>query len=362
MEALRQVNNGRLSFMLSTSGTPLQVENDGRCTALGRIDGEANFSDLFYAKGLYAAGRVMNLPETCAAAEANLRLITNAIFAGSFVSDQQPMDPRNRAGEVPGRISHGPYMIALGGVAAILGTMARPEWADVGAALIQHILDHHVNHAQFTNLPTWDFVEFIDPNGIPWRTGEQILCDPGHSIEFVGLTCKVLLDARETGTLSGALGNMEQRCRQTLPDLFRHVFDLGFSASEIGIYKAVDLVTGQPSNTDMPWWSLPETRRPGALLMKLWPDRTTKDILTILRKAHRAFFGHYVNPAVYSMAFQTLNNQGKPVDVIPAVPDADPCYHTGLSILDVLRVLYTEAAWSSPHSEQKLSSGQAIAT
>jgi hypothetical protein len=102
MEALRQVNNGRLSFMLATSGTPLQVENDGRVTALGRIHGEANFSDLFYAKGLYAAGRVLNLPETCAAAEANLRLITNAIFAGSLASNHLLIDPRVRPVEVPG--------------------------------------------------------------------------------------------------------------------------------------------------------------------------------------------------------------------------------------------------------------------
>jgi hypothetical protein len=36
------------------------------------------------------------------------------------------------------------------------------------------------------------------------------------------------------------------------------------------------------------------------------------------------------------MAVQTLDKNGQPVDIIPATPDADPGYHTGLSIIDFL--------------------------
>ena len=36
------------------------------------------------------------------------------------------------------------------------------------------------------------------------------------------------------------------------------------------------------------------------------------------------------------MAVQTVDEEGRPVDVIPATPDADPGYHTGLSIIDFL--------------------------
>ena len=39
------------------------------------------------------------------------------------------------------------------------------------------------------------------------------------------------------------------------------------------------------------------------------------------------------------MAIQTRNADGEPVAVIPATSDADPGYHTGLSILDCLEVL-----------------------
>ena len=39
------------------------------------------------------------------------------------------------------------------------------------------------------------------------------------------------------------------------------------------------------------------------------------------------------------MAYQTIDRTGKPVDVIPATPDADPGYHTGLSLIDMLDCL-----------------------
>ena len=39
------------------------------------------------------------------------------------------------------------------------------------------------------------------------------------------------------------------------------------------------------------------------------------------------------------MAVQTRSGAGHPVPVIPATADADPGYHTGLSMIDVLDVL-----------------------
>ncbi len=39
------------------------------------------------------------------------------------------------------------------------------------------------------------------------------------------------------------------------------------------------------------------------------------------------------------MAYQTVNAQGDPVDVIPATSDADPAYHTGLSIIDFIECI-----------------------
>ena len=39
------------------------------------------------------------------------------------------------------------------------------------------------------------------------------------------------------------------------------------------------------------------------------------------------------------MAYQTRDALGKVIKVIPATPDADPGYHTGLSIIDFITIL-----------------------
>ena len=54
-------------------------------------------------------------------------------------------------------------------------------------------------------------------------------------------------------------------------------------------------------------------------------------MLDIWRRAHAAFFDTYWRgePAI---AYQTMTRDG-PIDFVPATPDLDPGYHTGLSLL-----------------------------
>ena len=52
-----------------------------------------------------------------------------------------------------------------------------------------------------------------------------------------------------------------------------------------------------------------------------------------------AFLEKFVNPAAHSMSCQTRGADGRPVDVIPATPDAEPGYHAGLSIIAFLNII-----------------------
>ena len=60
--------------------------------------------------------------------------------------------------------------------------------------------------------------------------------------------------------------------------------------------------------------------------------------LRILGNCHNAFV-RYVRPDIHLMAVQTRSEEGRPVPVIPASADADPGYHTGLSIIDMLDLI-----------------------
>ena len=53
-----------------------------------------------------------------------------------------------------------------------------------------------------------------------------------------------------------------------------------------------------------------------------------------------AFIQGSLNEKAALLAFQTRSGvDGTPLDYVPATPDADPGYHTGLAIIDFLTYL-----------------------
>ena len=61
----------------------------------------------------------------------------------------------------------------------------------------------------------------------------------------------------------------------------------------------------------------------------------------MMKKCLDAFFGKYVRYDIFQMAVQTRNSKGEAVAVIPATPDADPGYHTNMSLIDASAVVRT---------------------
>ena len=218
-------------------------------------------------------------------------------------------------------------MISLYGL-ALLGEKSSPKYLDRAAESISFIFDHHVNSGQFKQLEKFDFIEAIDADKKPYFDQDKLLCDPGHALEFVGLAAKCLLLMRRNGTHTGLL----KRSEKLLPGIFRHIFDLGLQkAGEI--MKCFDLISRQAVNSDMPWWSLPELIRAGMELIALFPGNSNgiKDRVDL---AAEAFENGFLRAGSNCFACQTRDVSGNVVNVIPAVPDADPGYHTNLSLMD----------------------------
>ena len=79
MERLRAVNHGRLPFAMHPDGSPFFApESD-----------HANFSDLFYGKGLFAASRILGRPDLEMKAENLFSFVLDEIEHGVFHTDQQ---------------------------------------------------------------------------------------------------------------------------------------------------------------------------------------------------------------------------------------------------------------------------------
>ena len=336
-ETLRRRNQGKAYFMCDETGQPLGVVN-GAVTPLDPPPSAIGYADIFGAKGLFAAAKFLDRPGLARQAEARFKTVLNAVLDESFASDQQTMNPRMPVPPpVPGRFSHGPRMIALGGLALLAQESSDPAWIAAGLDVIHHVLDRHANHGQRADLALWDFWENADARGQPWVENGMILCNPGHTLEFVGFAAKFLLAAQRAAASAPACKQTLERCRAALPGLLRNMFELGFNAELGGIYVRVDLAARRPTSPNMPWWPLPETMRAAALVAALFPE-TAAQAIAIFRRCHQAF-ARYINPAVGHMAYQTRGADGKPVDAIPAVPDADPGYHTGLSMIDALTLI-----------------------
>ncbi len=314
LEDMRELMGGRLSFAFSEQG----LQHFDTATVY------ANYTDIFYTKGLFAAASRLGMIAAAKYASGRLDEISRDIFERRFSSDQYMFDPANRGGGKPGKYSQGPLMIYLGAT-ALTGDFNSAE------KFISFIIEHHINHGQFANLPAGCFVEALDGSNAPWLEGDgKIICDPGHALEFTGLAAKNLIQMREIPQYSGFVSSTAK----ILTELFCRVFDTGFQKSG-GIMKAFDLTEERPVNTDAPWWSLPESMRAAALLAELYPP-AKEELQKRTALMTDAFFNNYISNGKYGFACQTCDVNGVPVDVIPAVPDADPLYHTNLPLIDAL--------------------------
>ena len=341
LRGMREKNGGHLSFFMLPDGTPFELNARGQPVPLQEVDSQPfGFSDLFVSKGMYAAARYLGDGATTMEASSYIDAVEAAIWDNTFRTDQISLDPRNPIELKSGYHPHGPYMIQIGSVTMLVES-GHPQAIGRGLALIEHELSSYANlDGRVAGMVEGDFWEGVADDGTPYRDENgAVLSDPGHSLEFVGLSMKFIGAAQMSGAVEGDQHDRLTKARRQLPTVLFRNFSNGYIDDPGGISKAFDLVTRRHLNTDMPWWSLPETVRAAAYCLACNEvEADVEMILGILRDCHNAFL-KFIRPDLHLMAYQTRDASGNPVDVIPATADADPGYHTGLSLIDTIRVL-----------------------
>ena len=347
LETLRRIrdrNGGHLFFLMRADGTPFIVDEDGRTRATEPLTAEApfNVSDLFASKGMLAAAAFLgDGPGESEALQYCQQVDASLFTPGSFVTDQQPLDPKNPVCPVPGRFAHGSHMISLGTV-ALRARVGDADALKSGLRLLRHELSGHINiDGRIPWLESLDFWEAVDAHGQPYREADgAVVCDPGHALEFVGLAAAAIRRLRESCSPSAKASASLTAVEVLLPGILTHIHSLCFQPGPGGYCKSYDLITRRPINTDMPWWSLPETMRAAAHCLGLAADdETKKNCRRVLAACHNAFVQHYIRPDVHLMAVQTRSADGAVSPALPATADADPGYHTGLSLIDLMEAL-----------------------
>ncbi|PCJ63245.1 MAG: hypothetical protein COA79_00120 [Planctomycetota bacterium] len=340
LEEIRTKNNGHLFFTFSPEGHFFNINDEGQKEFFNQTDDDSTMSDLFYVKGMVAAAHYLNQTNKISEAEEFFSKILKDIDDEKFKGDQVSFDPKNKVKPIPNVKAQGVRMIALGGIAIFAELTQKQTWYDKGCEYIVYLINKHTNCQNNLDLEEYDFCERITLDEKAYKGDDGILCDPGHALEFIGLAAKILLLLKQKNELSDFESEVFDLGVKYFYPLFAHNFELGFQANPGGIIKAFDLASRSPINDDMPWWNLPETMRAAIEVHELIIDADQKaDLINAIIDCSNAFFKNFLNESVHLMAYQTVDKNGNPVDIIPATPDADPGYHTGLSIIDFLNFI-----------------------
>jgi hypothetical protein len=341
LRMLRQRNMGRLHFAMSPRGEPFAIDSKGRCRPLNVYKKQdLGTTDLFCAKGMFAAASYLEDTSALEEARGYLDAVDRAIEAGTLENDQIQLDPKNPVTPISGRIPHGSKMIHIG-TAALLADRGCTDGIAMGLRLIRYELQHHVNlENRVPTFEPFDMWEAIDSAGEPYRKDGSVMSDPGHALEFAGLSLLFFKKVEQHADAPELAAREIEDMKGLMPKILLQNFANGYQAGPGGICKAFDLISRQPINSDMPWWSLPETIRAALLAAEAAVTEVEREACNeVFRACHNAFTRHFVLPGLHLNAVQTRNLEGKPIPVIPATPDADPGYHTGLSLIDAIGVL-----------------------
>ena len=243
-----------------------------------------------------------------------------ALKANKFATEPDPT-PEDR-------ILENPFSIALDFANELYKQSGELEYLNTAAELVRYLLDTY--HIKACNA----FVEYATRDGKPFKNeNNDYVVDPGHAIEFCGFT----LEFQRLAMMAGLFSDLCERIDSVIPELLLWNIERGWNKKHNGIYKTIEASSGNPINTTMPWWILPETM----LALVLGYERTRDGVF--LKKyinAHNAYFCKYMNPKTDYGPYQNIDgNTGMPVGIVPACKFQDPEFHSGKNILTVTQVL-----------------------
>jgi hypothetical protein len=334
LENAKYQNNGHLYFFMDVQGKAFTVENGSKRSFDVKESSAFNYSDLFCAKGMYAAAKYMKNEEKIEKSRGYCGNIIDSLWSDNFVSDQYAFNASISGSEHITR-SLGPYMLCLNMITNMLDD--DEKYVAEGMKLLLYILDKHINFPiKWKFGKEYDCVEILDNDGLPLSKNNAVLSDSGHSLEFTGFALKFLNKLKKM-SFGCSYESEIKRLQTILIKVLIQNFQNSFIRNPGGICKRFDIVGRKISDSHMPWWSLPETMRAASYAINICTDREIKNILAqIFMDCHNSFVRNFVRPDFHYTAFQAIGLDGKPMKIIPATPDADPGYHTGLSIIDCL--------------------------
>lgn len=340
--------DGRLrgGFVMSPQGLDPHVPGHGD---LGG-NGGTTLTALFLLRGLLAHASLQHGREYAGWIVRAMRNAIDAALRGECRNDQLSFGTKGgggsgNAGEngSDGVRPHGDdprlrgyegRMIALGACRLLFEHTRDPVDRERGARLVESVLGQHF----FRNGEgvAW-LADFGRPRGsdpmspIREDAAEAVGVNPGHIIEFAGLALQFHRIA----------GGIPVKHLGLLVELAISSWHSG-QAPCGGIVRGMDGRSGDILDSHCPWWSSFEAVRSFTEVFLLTEDAQLREkCLEIIGHSLDCIESVYLGSSKTGIPVQTVSAEGQVVDFIPATPDIDPGYHTGIPLMDADLALRT---------------------
>ena len=302
-ESLRLLyeRNGHINFLYNANFQAIRIAESG----IVKQSREGNlfvYADAFAAKGLFAAATIF-APKEVDLYRHYLFEVIEAIQDDRFQINEN--NPISRSFIAQESDDFAPRTILLGAA----GLLHRHNYSSVtifADNFIDYILENH----------------YQTESSFLLNSLNNDICNVGHSIEFCGF-------ALDHYTYQGE-GNSQKLVK--VIEILRKSLVTGIKDPGIPLFLSTK--SGETSSKYFPWWPLPEAIRACALAQIFKPET---ELFNLWKQADEAFFKNYWIPG-RGYAYQTRDKYG-PVDYVPATPDLDPGYHTGLSLLKAIQII-----------------------
>lgn len=306
--------------------------------------GSVTLSHLFCLRGMAAYAVQAGLgEEESEAILAALRRAVDAAVAGECIDDQVRFGDRGGESYTLERRGYEGQMIALGACGILYEASGAQEDLDRGLKAISYVRDEHL-----VLLPRAGaaMVDAFGPGGEPLLEEGRLGTNPGHAIEFAGL---VLGFFRRAAAKAGS-PEYPREWTDTIESFSRLVvrYHGMCRAPHGGVVRSMDAATGQPIQDFCPWWSSFEAARTFAEMYAVADTDFRREYCLAAAESYlSAIEGAYLGPSAVGVPVQTIGYDGGVLPIIPATPDIDAGYHTGMPLLEAYGIFARHGASSS---------------
>ncbi len=309
-----------------------------------------SFCDMFAARGLleYAGyrGYFSDIPFLVD----RLRVLTDLHIKGEAFNDQISFETG-----LPTAVStesfgiEGP-MLAIGAAEILFEATGEQCDLERGFNAIHRIMVSHTHEVPGSGLM---IVDRIDREGRPVKTDGVLLNNPGHTLEIIGMGLQFLRKVPENACSSNQVDLINQ-WKRTFKDLAD--VHLGIGLSEIGtVYLSVRAHDGIPVKTASPWWSSFEAVRTACELLYISEtDSEREKRFSLVTNFMQTIQKIYLERSETGVPIQTVDEKGEILNLIPATPDIDPGYHTGIPLFDAYEILSEYAGFMAGLGEVRI--------